>query len=31
LNSVGQAISETFFQIATPTMGNSMSQVQTMY
>ena len=31
LNSVGQAISETFFQIATPTMENSMSQVQTMY
>ena len=31
LNSVGQAISETFFQIATPTMGNSMSQVQTMH
>ncbi len=31
LNSVGQAISETFFQIATPTMENSMSQVQTVY
>jgi uncharacterized alpha-E superfamily protein len=31
LNSVGQAISETFFQIATPTIENSMSQVQTMY
>ena len=31
LNSVGQAISETFFQIATPTKENSMSQGQTMY